>query len=79
MNNISKEERMKRIQEDMLEWLETNHKGRMMNKEDIMSYTGLSRTSVYKLTDGIETPIRSCYHYKDVAARICNMYAANSE
>ena len=58
---------------DMLEWLTENGKGRFVRPEDIMSYTGLCRTSVYKMLKNVPPAFGgSAYFYLDVARAVCD-------
>lgn len=57
----------------MLSWLTENGKGRFVRPEDIMSYTGLCRSSVYKMLKNVPPAFGgSAYFYLDVARAVCD-------
>lgn len=59
------------VYKDMLDWIKENNKPRVLTKDDVVEYTGLSRTTVDKLLYGVkETGARARYYYGDVAERI---------
>ena len=59
------------IYRDLQQWIEKNGKSRVLTKEDIVEYTGLSRTTVDKMLYGVqETGARARYHFAHIAERI---------
>ena len=59
------------IYKDLQEWIKENGKSRVLTKEDVVEYTGLSRTTVDKLLFGVpETGARARYHFAHIAERI---------
>lgn len=59
------------IGDDMLCWIRENRKGRILCRNDIAEYTGLSLSTVDRLTNGLNNVGgRGKYYYLDVAEKI---------